>query len=127
MALPQDVQDRRSRVFVNIFVAAFLAIPMIGWAGMAFFACVTPFVILIKSENRIVDLLMLVVFVVCYTIASGFSYALFGEHWMLSGIPVIPLSFYFLYKADQREFGRAKPQPKPTTPIGPRQLPSHWE
>lgn len=127
MALPQDVQDRRTRVFVNILVAVTLAIPMVGWAAMAFLACVTPFVILIKSQNRIVDLLMLVVFVVCYTIASGVSYALFGEHWMLSGIPVIPLSFYFLYQADQREFGRAEPQVKPAPPIGPRQLPSHWE
>lgn len=127
MALPEDVQARRMRVFSNVFVAASLAIPMIGWAGMAFLACVTPFVILIKSENRIVDLLMLAVFVVSYTFASAVSFKLFGENWMLSGIPVIPLSFYFLYKADQREFGRAKPKTKPTLPGGPRQLPSHWE
>lgn len=110
MALPQDVQDRRSRVFVNALVAITLAIPMIGWAAMAFLACVTPFMILIKSENRIVDLLMLVVFVVSYTIASAFSFKLFGENWMLSGIPVIPLSFYFLYKSDQREFASKSPK-----------------
>ena len=106
MAVPHHIQERRSRVFTNILFAAVFAIPMIGWAAVAFVACVAPFAILLKSERRIEDLLMLVLFVVCYALASAVSFSLFGERWMLSGIPVIPLSFYFLHKADQREFGR---------------------
>ena len=106
MALSQDAQDHRSRVFGNLLVAIVFAIPMIGWAAIAFVACVAPFAILLKSENRVADLSMLAAFVFCYAIASAICFSLFSEHWMLSGIPVIPLSFYFLRKADQREFGR---------------------
>lgn len=111
MALPQDAQDRRNRAFGNLLVAVVFAIPMIGWAAMAFVACVAPFAILLKSENRVADLSMLAAFVFCYAIASAICFSLFGERWMLSGIPVIPLSFYFLRKADQREFGRKVAKP----------------
>ena len=115
----------------NLLAACALSIPGIGWFLMAAMLCFVPFVILIKSSQRIVDLTMLGAFALCYLLAQALGWALvktfFPEIWGISAVPVLPVCLYFLHKSDQREFGRAKPRTKSTPPTGPRQLPSHWE
>lgn len=131
MPLPTDEQERRTRVFGNVLFACVFAIPFIGWAAMVFALCVAPFAILMKSSQRIVDLAMLALFGVCYFFVEALGYIVvktfWPDYWGLSGIFAIPVCVYFLYQADQREFGRAKPMTKPAPPTAPRQLPSHWE
>ena len=115
----------------NFVAAVALSIPWIGWLLMAALLCFGPFVILLKSSQRVVDILMLGVFAACYVVAQWAGAMLVSiaapDIWILSAIPVLPVCYYFLKKSTEREFGAKKAHAAAPVATGLRKLPSHWE
>lgn len=106
MTVSYQIQARRERVFGAMLTAGALSLPLLGFVLMGGLAIFIAVVIFLRSEQIIKDLIFLVTFVACYAAATALSAYVFGifllQYELAYGIPVWPLSFYFVHKFEQR-------------------------